>query len=337
MHPELVSIIIPCYNAEKYLNQAVDSALAQTYPHCEVIVIDDGSTDGSLEILKKYHQLIRWETGPNQGGCAARNRGLEIANGEWIQFLDADDMLHPEKIATHLSLAQKHDAFVINSLVYLLKEEEKEPWAFLPAPDFPDYELSGIEFCIHKRLEEIEKFIEKHNTSEFHAKIRHSYPQCWLFHRSILDKAGRWDEELIICQDIEYFDRILLHTPKVYFSGKVLSIYRYDLPGSVSKGVSKKHMESRMRYLKSASNILKIRSDEPVRVGLARLYLHLIIRCIPYHWGIIHYCAKQIKKLKIPRGAEASTPRMKKLCKYFGPIIASLLLRVIKGKKFIIP
>lgn len=95
----LVSIIIPCWNAECYVGEAIESALAQTYPNVEVIVIDDGSTDGSLEVIKSFGDRIRWETGPNQGACAARNRGIALARGELIQFLDADDLLYPDKLA----------------------------------------------------------------------------------------------------------------------------------------------------------------------------------------------------------------------------------------------
>ena len=94
----LVSVIIPCWNAEAYVGEAIESALGQTYPNVEVIVVDDGSSDGSLEIIRSFGNRIRWETGPNRGACAARNRGLEIANGDLIQFLDADDLLHEGKL-----------------------------------------------------------------------------------------------------------------------------------------------------------------------------------------------------------------------------------------------
>ena len=93
----LVSIVIPCYNAERYVGEAIESALDQTYPHKEVIVIDDGSTDSSLEVIRSFGNHLRWETAPNRGGSAARNRGLELARGELIQFLDADDLLHARK------------------------------------------------------------------------------------------------------------------------------------------------------------------------------------------------------------------------------------------------
>jgi glycosyltransferase involved in cell wall biosynthesis len=102
MSRPLVSTIIPCFNAELYVRDAICSALGQTYPCTEVIVIDDGSTDGSVDVLKTFGSVIRWETGPNRGGCAARNRGLELARGERIQFLDADDWLYPDKLSRQM-------------------------------------------------------------------------------------------------------------------------------------------------------------------------------------------------------------------------------------------
>src|SRR5206468_2833779 len=100
--PPLVSILIPCYNAERWIAQAIDSALAQTWPAKEVIVIDDGSTDGSLEIIKSFGDRIRWETGPNRGGNVARNRLLELSLGEWLQYLDADDYLLDDKVGKQI-------------------------------------------------------------------------------------------------------------------------------------------------------------------------------------------------------------------------------------------
>ena len=73
-----ISVIIPCWNAEKWIARAIQSVLDQDYPNKEIIVIDDGSTDGSLEIIKSFGDKIRWETGPNRGACAARNTGLAI-------------------------------------------------------------------------------------------------------------------------------------------------------------------------------------------------------------------------------------------------------------------
>lgn len=92
------SILIPCHNAERWVGEAIRSALDQTWPHKEVIVVDDGSTDGSLDVIRSFRDAIRFETGPNRGGNVARNRLLELARGEWLQYLDADDFLMPHKI-----------------------------------------------------------------------------------------------------------------------------------------------------------------------------------------------------------------------------------------------
>jgi len=97
-----VSILIPCYNAERWIAQAIESALGQTWPDKEVIVIDDGSTDGSLAVIRQFGDLIRWEAGPNRGGNVARNRLLELARGEWMQYLDADDYLLSNKISQQM-------------------------------------------------------------------------------------------------------------------------------------------------------------------------------------------------------------------------------------------
>ena len=104
MKDPLVSIVIPCFNTERFVADAIRSALEQTYPHKEVIVIDDGSTDQSVEVLRSFGAAIHWETGPNRGGSATRNRGLQLAQGELIQFLDADDWLYPHKLERQVAM-----------------------------------------------------------------------------------------------------------------------------------------------------------------------------------------------------------------------------------------
>ncbi len=108
----LVSIIIPCFNAHRFIGDAIRSGLDQTYPNTEVILIDDGSTDKSLDVIRLFEGRVRWESGPNRGGGAARNRGLQIARGEYIQFLDADDRLLPSKLQREVEQLQLSNADV---------------------------------------------------------------------------------------------------------------------------------------------------------------------------------------------------------------------------------
>ncbi|WP_300503556.1 glycosyltransferase family 2 protein [uncultured Duncaniella sp.] len=105
----MVSIIIPAYNAERYLREALESALAQTYRDIEVIVVDDGSTDSTPEIIRDFaarDHRIKAIRQPNGGLSAARNAALDIASGEWLVFLDSDDLLYPDSVARLLEAAE---------------------------------------------------------------------------------------------------------------------------------------------------------------------------------------------------------------------------------------
>lgn len=103
----MVSVVIPCFNAGAWIGDCIQSALDQTWSDTEIIVIDDGSTDNSREVIASFGDRVRHEFGSNRGGAAARNRGLALARGEWIQFLDADDLLMPDCIEHKLDMAAK--------------------------------------------------------------------------------------------------------------------------------------------------------------------------------------------------------------------------------------
>lgn len=98
-----VSIVIPVYNGEKYIQETLESVLGQTYADREVIVVDDGSTDGTLEILSTYGDKLRVFRQENRGAAAARNKGIQEATGKWVAFVDADDVWLPEKLEKQLA------------------------------------------------------------------------------------------------------------------------------------------------------------------------------------------------------------------------------------------
>ncbi len=147
----LVSIIIPVYNAEKYLAETISSALDQTWPNKEIIIVDDGSTDQSLKIAQSFNnKIIHLYRQENKGASAARNKGLLAAKGDYVQFLDADDLLMSDKISTQVAqLNSITDAVSIcpvihfndndkvlemlipNSYDLIFYEESKSPFDFL--------------------------------------------------------------------------------------------------------------------------------------------------------------------------------------------------------------
>jgi len=110
-HVPLVSIIVLCHNYGRFLREAIDSALAQTYPNCEVLVLDDGSTDDSLEVARSYGDAVRVFTHPNMGIERTGNRGVEEARGEYTAFLSADDLFEPTYVEDlHRALAAVPEA-----------------------------------------------------------------------------------------------------------------------------------------------------------------------------------------------------------------------------------
>ncbi|HWA56914.1 MAG TPA: glycosyltransferase [Gemmatimonadales bacterium] len=111
--PPLVSIIIPAYNAAATLAEAIDSALAQRYPRVEVVVVDDGSTDTTPEVLRRYGDRVRWVRQDNGGLPAARNTAHRHATGDLIAWLDADDLADPDRIALQVDLLARHPELVL--------------------------------------------------------------------------------------------------------------------------------------------------------------------------------------------------------------------------------
>lgn len=120
MSPESIriSVVIPCYNGGEFLAEAIQSALAQTHPPCEVIVIDDGSTDDSASIAESFGPPVRVIRQRNQGESVARNRGIEAASGDWIAFLDADDVWMPSKLEQQLAVVDAETIAVHTNIAY---------------------------------------------------------------------------------------------------------------------------------------------------------------------------------------------------------------------------
>lgn len=127
----LVSIIMPAYNCEKYVAQAINSVVDQVYKKWELLVLDDGSKDNTLQIIEKFSQndsrIKVLTNGKNIGVSATRNRGIDIASGDWIAFLDSDDMWKPEKLAKQFEIVEKESAeFLFTGSSYI--NEEGKPF-----------------------------------------------------------------------------------------------------------------------------------------------------------------------------------------------------------------
>lgn len=140
----LVSIVMPAYNSACFIDEALDSCLQQTYPHIEIIVIDDGSTDDTVAIVESYGQAVRLIQQPNKGPAIARNKGIEHARGHFIKFCDADDILYPNHIEVVLEAFAEHpDAGLVYTRYLPVQKDGQTPQPNVTHPPL----LSGDIYC----------------------------------------------------------------------------------------------------------------------------------------------------------------------------------------------
>jgi glycosyltransferase involved in cell wall biosynthesis len=209
----LVSILIPCFNAERWVAQAIESALGQTWPEKEVVVVDDGSQDGSLDVIKSFGDRIRWETGPNRGGNVARNRLLELAQGEWLQYLDADDYLLLPKVERQVGFLQDHP---MCDVVY-------SPTLWV------NYSETDI-------YQEVTAIPEPRDPWILLARWRLPQTGGPLWRRLALVKVGGWKPDQPCCQEHELYLRLLESGAQFCYFDECHAAYRHwSQDGTVSK------------------------------------------------------------------------------------------------------
>ncbi len=213
----MVSIVIPCHNAALWLAQTLESALAQTHPDIEIIVVDDGSTDDSLVVARTFESRgVHVVSQPNRGASAARNHGLRLARGEFIQFLDADDLLAPDKIAAQVATLTRTPAIALSA----------SQWGRFT--DSPAQAVFNAEAVYQARNGT--EFLQLHYETGSMMQ-----PGAWLTSRALLDRAGPWDETLSLNDDGEYFSRVMLAASQIVFTPTARCYYRAPAHRSLSR------------------------------------------------------------------------------------------------------
>jgi hypothetical protein len=234
----LVSILIPCYNAERWVAQAIESSLRQTWPEKEVIVVDDGSTDVSLAIIQGFGDRIRWETGPNRGGNAARNRLLELAQGEWLQYLDADDWLLPEKVAQQIEFLESHPKtdIVYGPCTVEYWSEKEAHRELLPIPEINDLWVLLARWYL---------------------------PQTGapLWRRKSLLEVGGWKPDQPCCQEHELYLRLLMAGKRWTFCQRNGAVYRQWSEQTVCKRDKPEVRRQRLKIEQRAEAFLMERNE----------------------------------------------------------------------------
>jgi glycosyltransferase involved in cell wall biosynthesis len=229
----LVSILIPAYNAQEWLPETLQSALDQTWDRTEVIVVDDGSRDQTLAIARRFQsRRVHVVSQENQGAAAARNKCFSLSQGEYVQWLDADDLLAPDKIS--LQMAARNEGILPRTLLsagwaYFLYRRRKAQ--FVPTPLWCT--LSPVEWLSRKM--------------EFNL---HMQTATWLVTRELTEAAGPWNTSMAVDDDGEYFCRVLLESAGVHFVPGAKVYYRLAGSGSLSHvGRSRPKMTALMKSM----------------------------------------------------------------------------------------
>ena len=264
-----VSVIIPLYNAEKYIIECINSVINQTYKELEIIVVDDGSTDDSLNIVRSMYggdERVIIVSQKNRGGCVARNVGIHRATGEYIQFLDADDKLDLNKIQVQMDLLKKmqypKDVLVFSAWTKLgvplseMGSNQTSVWHDYETPIDILVDFSLYQCCLP--------------------------PSVYLTSIELIRRAGGWNEQLKRNQDGEFFARIIKKSNSLRFANNALTYYR-STPNSVSKAMNYLSAESWIDSLILTSDIIIQGGHPKTKEAVYKMISSCLYRMYPYY------------------------------------------------------
>lgn len=271
-----VSIVIPVYNAEKYLKESIESALNQTYKNIEIIAVDDGSSDNSLKILESFNDKIKIISKKNGGTASALNKGIKKMTGQWFKWLSADDVLYP------------------NAIEELMKEVEK-------IKDKKNTILYTNYDIIDSNSNVIRQFIEPNNNNlssfDFNVILLDHYignGTTSLIHKSALDEYGQFDENIGFAEDYELWLRFcLLYNCRLYLVPKILAQYRVHGTQMTAKKMNKalenanqirKHILNQLdkeEFEKYSIALKKFKNTKPLTVKFRHSIRNMIFKVLP--------------------------------------------------------
>jgi glycosyltransferase involved in cell wall biosynthesis len=287
----LVSILIPAYNAERWIADTIRSALEQTWPRKEIIIVDDGSADQTLAVAQQFASKdVAVITQENQGAAAARNRALALSRGDYIQWLDADDFLAPQKIASQLVAADHYGSKrTLFSAAWGQFYYRVGKASFVPTSLWCD--LSPVEWLIRKLGQNL-----------------HMPPATWLVPRQLTDAAGPWDTRLSLDDDGEYFCRVILASDAIRFVPDAKVFYRASGSSSVSS-IDESEEKLISQFLSMQLHLGYVRSledSERVRVACLNYLQRRFHRFYPEQVVFV----KQLQQLAASLGGRLEIPRL---------------------------
>jgi len=203
-----VSVIIPSYNCARYLRRAIDSASEQTYKDYEIVLVDDGSTDDTKDVVMQYGQKVTYLYQQNQGLSAARNQGISKASGELLAYLDADDMWYPEKLERQVAFLDAHpECGIVHSEMSIINEQDE---------------------VLHVRFyEETQRSVPQGYCMQQLLMRCHIQPVTVVERRNLFDLVGGFDKRLLVAQDYLHWIMIAAEGQAVGYLAEPLGKYRW--------------------------------------------------------------------------------------------------------------
>jgi len=287
--PPLVSILIPAYNAEPWIADAIQSALRQTWPRKEIIVVDDGSRDQTLREARQFaSNTVSVVTQENQGAAAARNKALSLSQGAYIQWLDADDLLAPDKTEKQMLAAER----VQNKRTLL-----SSGWAPFA---FRAYKARFIPTALWQNLSPVEWKIRQMQYS------LHMQTATWLTSRELTEAAGPWNTELLGDDDGEYFCRVMLASDGIHFVPDAKVYYRTTDASRLSHiGGSDRKKDAQFASMRlHIASVRSLEDSERVRAACLQYLQSWLINFYPERPDIV----RQAEQLALELGGSLSAP-----------------------------
>ncbi len=288
----LVSIIIPVYNAEKYLEETILSALNQTWPNKEIIIVNDGSTDNSLPIANKFvGPYVKVYSQVNKGASTARNKGLSKARGDYIQFLDADDLLSPDKINSQVKqLLGNTDTLSVCPVIHFRTD----------CTDLNQLQPDEKELVYYKETNDpFELLLAVYGIGP--GQVGMIPVHSWLTPVNLILKAGKWNENLTVNDDGEFFCRVVLASKAIRVSNGVFCYYRKYNGTSVQSMSGNRDLKSLTSQYNSLillkHHLEKFRNDDRINIVTSKNLLILLILTYPKYKTLTKKITADIKKL----------------------------------------
>lgn len=270
--PSLISILIPAHNAGEWLGATLESALGQTWPRVEIIVVENASTDSTRDVANAFASRgVRVTSIERASAAAARNRALSLASGEFVQYLDADDLLAADKLALQMAVLEgSQDALGISARAEFL--DRTDPTAAQPQDGWPCVSTSDPASWLADLLGAGGRgtFVALHQ---------------WLTPRALIERAGPWNEDLTVNDDGEFFSRVILAAQQIRATPAAVAFYRRHRSRrnlSSAHQRDRRSVESMMEAWRlTTERVARVRPSDGLNRAIARHYFECALAAAP--------------------------------------------------------